>query len=118
MINEDKEIKPDVTVVEANLPVNEDHEHKPVDGQPSLLAKLSISAEGFTPSVLNINTGTRVEWSNDDDRTHWICSDDIREFNSPELLPGDLYDFPFMVPGVYTYRSKLVEGFTGKIVVV
>lgn len=87
-------------------------------------AKVAISPKGFVPQILNVNKGTQVTWTNNDNRVHQLYSDphpihtSLSEFNSVRLKQNDTYSFTFEKMGTYTYHDELNPlKIQGKIVV-
>ena len=66
----------------------------------------------YIPLNLEVNTGTTVEWINDDSVPHTIQSQDeqgkiIGLFNSAPLMTGEIFDYTFDKSGVYNYYCSL-----------
>jgi plastocyanin len=76
---------------------------------------VSIENYTFNPSVLTVNVGTTVIWTNNDSAVHNIKSAD---FNSPEMKKGETYKFKFDKAGTYDYSCGIHPTMTGKIIVV
>jgi plastocyanin len=70
---------------------------------------------GFTPSQVNIATGTTVLWQSIEKTDYPVVrgahtvtsSDDGKTFDSGEIEPGASFSFTFLSPGTFTYRCKL-----------
>jgi len=79
------------------------------------LPAVSIESFSFMPSVLTIQVGTTVVWTNNDTVVHNIKSAD---FNSPELKKGETFEFKFDKVGTYDYVCGIHPKMTGQIIVV
>jgi len=73
---------------------------------PEGLALVKITNASFQPSVLELNTNVIpvVRWENLDNVDYVILARG-KEFESPNMAPGDTWDFDFttLEPGVYRY---------------
>jgi plastocyanin len=79
-------------------------------------ARVGIDNFTFSPAVLSVAVGTRVEWANDDDIPHTVA-ETTGKFNSPPLDSRDKFGFTFTAPGTFDYFCTLHPHMTGKIVV-
>lgn len=85
---------------------------------------VQASVTGFSPSSLNIKTGTTVTWKNSDlfeypavRGTHVLTAND-GSFTSDEIGPGASYTVTFNKPGTIAYRCKIhPTTMTGQLVV-
>lgn len=74
--------------------------------------EVRIEDKIFSPSVLTINKGTTVVWSNNDLAEHTVTAEN-EDFDSDTLKPGQSYSRTLNKPGTYTYFSSkdpLVRG--------
>ncbi|HEV7991056.1 MAG TPA: plastocyanin/azurin family copper-binding protein [Gemmatimonadaceae bacterium] len=71
----------------------------------------------FTPAVLTVAAGTKVEWINDDDVPHLIVSTKGDFTQSPLLDTGQKFSATLSKPGTYGYFCSLHPMMQGKIVV-
>jgi len=76
---------------------------------------VSIENFSFKPSVLTVQVGTAVVWTNNDSADHNIKSTD---FNSPMMKNGETYEFKFDKAGTYDYICGIHPKMTGQIIVV
>jgi cytochrome c peroxidase len=75
-----------------------------VEGTPPPAATLDISQMGktFTPGAVVVEAGQRVQFVNDDTRSHNIrLHHDDLTFNSGIQEPGETVEIPFATPGTY-----------------
>lgn len=77
------------------------------EAQP-LPAVLSIHIKDFkyNPTPLNIHSGDRVTFVNDDEEAHTVTSDD-KSFDSEGLDGGKTWQHVFAKPGTYKYFCEL-----------
>jgi plastocyanin len=78
---------------------------------------VSIQSMAFSPASLTVNAGTTVKWTNNDNMTHTVTSDDGTSFNSGDLTAGNSYSYQFKVSGTYNYHCALHPEVKGTIVV-
>lgn len=92
----------------------------PGSGGPT--ASVAIQESDYAPSVVTIQVGTRVIWTNAGTSTHSVTSDS-GGFDSGALAPpkptmnGDLYQLTFTKQGSYTYHCIFHTGMRGTITV-
>ncbi len=77
----------------------------------------SGSSGGAGATMLAVNAGATVTWSNKDTVNHTVDSDAVRVFNSGNLPAGKSYSHTFTSPGTYTYHCSVHPGMTGTVVV-
>lgn len=76
---------------------------------PPVTATIEITAEGFSPQVLQITPGTRVTWVNRDSSPHQVVSGPYPEqnvlpsLNSNDLGPGASYTYTFTEKGSFPF---------------
>jgi plastocyanin len=83
---------------------------------PSAESRVTIDNFTFTPDVITIPKGTKIEWENDDDIPHTVVETQGK-FLSPALDTEDKYAFTFDAPGTYEYFCSLHPHMKGKVVV-
>jgi plastocyanin len=76
---------------------------------------VSIENFSFKPSVLTVQKGTTVVWTNNEAAVHNIKSS---AFNSPDMKKGETFEFTFETAGTYDYYCGIHPAMTGQIVVV
>ena len=64
---------------------------------------VSIKGFAFSVSTLNVASGTKVTWTNNDATTHTVTADDD-SFNSGDLAPGQTYSRTFSTAGTFNYH--------------
>jgi plastocyanin len=87
-----------------------------VAAAPPPESKVTIDNFTFTPEVITIPKGTKLEWENNDDIPHTVVETQGK-FHSPALDTEDKYAFTFNVPGTYEYFCGLHPHMKGKVVV-
>jgi len=81
-------------------------------------SQVSIKDHLFTPSVLTINAGTKVTWTNHDQDPHTVVeSGTPKPFHSSALDTNDTFSYTFTEPGTYKYFCTLHPTMAGKVVV-
>lgn len=75
-----------------------------------------LDGVAFTPHVLAVETGTAVTWKNGDSTPQSITAG-LGAFNSPELPPHGLFNWPATAGGIYTYTTAADGSIEGALVV-
>lgn len=78
--------------------------------------RIDIKAFMFNPVDLQVATGTRVTWFNDDDDPHTVV-ETHQLFHSPALDTHDSFSYQFDNPGTFEYFCGLHPQMVGRIVV-
>ncbi|MDD5318708.1 MAG: cupredoxin domain-containing protein [Candidatus Pacebacteria bacterium] len=78
---------------------------------------ISIKNFAFNPSTVNIKTGTKVTWTNNDGAPHTVTSDSENLLESPILSPGQSFSFIFNKNGSTSYHCSIHPMMKGNIVV-
>ena len=71
----------------------------------------------FTPTVLRVEPGTKVTWTNDGREAHNVAGATIEWGNYEEYRQGESASFTFADPGTYPYYCFVHNGMIGAIVV-
>jgi plastocyanin len=79
--------------------------------------KVAIRNFAFSPKVLNVRAGTRVEWTNLDEEPHTVTSAGGQFPSSAALDTGDRYAITFSKPGTYPYYCTIHPMMVGTVVV-
>ena len=79
--------------------------------------EIKIVDFSFSPAVLNIKSGEKVSWTNEDSAPHTIVSESGGEMNSERLSKNGVYQHTFSNPGAYSYICGIHPDMKGKIVV-
>jgi len=58
----------------------------------------------FSPSMLTVNVGDTVTWTNTSTTTPHTVTSDIGLFASGNLNPGQTFSYTFATPGTYAYK--------------
>jgi plastocyanin len=77
---------------------------------------ITIQNTTFSPTTLNIKTGTTVTWINKDNETQNIVSNS-GIFDSGNLTTNQSYNYTFNQSGSYPFHSTINTNLTGTIVV-
>jgi len=80
-------------------------------------AEIDIEDFAFNPKTVTIKVGTTVKWSNKDDSSHSVTSDD-GSWSSSSLSKGDSFFLTFSQTGTFSYHCGVHPSMTGTIVVV
>jgi plastocyanin len=70
----------------------------------------------FSPQDVEVPTGTKVTWTNEDDAPHNV--QDLSELNTPiskDLNKGDRFSITYPKPGTYPYVCGLHTYMTGNV---
>jgi len=76
--------------------------------------QVSIQNFAFNPATLNVDPGTTVVWTNNDQVPHNVVGD---SFTSPTLNPGDTFSYTFNDEGTFSYKCTFHPQMTGTIIV-
>ncbi len=71
----------------------------------------------FSNPSLQVVTGTKVTWINDDNTNHTVTSD-TGLFDSGTISPGGSFNYTFNSTGTFDYHCIFHTGMTGKVIVV
>jgi plastocyanin len=71
----------------------------------------------FTPTVLHVEPGTKVAWTNKDIFDHTVSGANGSWGNETALAQGDVVAYRFDDPGTYPYYCAFHPGMTGSVVV-
>src|ERR1700759_4217711 len=77
---------------------------------------VKIDNFSFTTATVTVPAGTTVRWTNADDISHAVVSDD-KVFKSKPLDTDEQFTYPFTKPGTYSYFCSIHPKMTGKVVV-
>jgi plastocyanin len=77
---------------------------------------VSIQSGAFNPSLVTINVGDTVTWTNTDSITH-TTTPNTGLWDSGFVAPGESFSHTFTQAGTFDYRCT-IHGFTGRVVVV
>lgn len=76
---------------------------------PAATARVDVSATGFTPATIQVNKGTIVTWTNNDDKGHSVVANSgtnaSPELKSDPLVKGQAYHYKFTKSGTYYYHD-------------
>lgn len=83
---------------------------------PPASMNVSIQSFSFVKDNMTIAIGTTVRWTNNDTVTHTVTSDN-NMFASPDLSPGQSFEYTFNTEGTFTYHCSIHPMMTGTIIV-
>ncbi len=78
---------------------------------------VTIAGLCFQPTVLRVEVGQTVTWTNLDDAPHNVAGATVEWGNYEERRRGESVAFTFDKPGTYPYYCFLHPGMTGAVVV-
>ena len=70
---------------------------------------ISLQNLAYSPSSTTVKVGTTVKWTNNDNVTHTITSNDGSTFNSGNVNPGGSFSYTTTVTGTFNYHC-LIHG--------
>ena len=85
--------------------------HKTEQKPNGKTAIVQISANGFSPSALVVEPGTRIIWKNVDTAPHAVASnpypssDSLKDLHSQTILPSGSYSYVAYKAGVINYHD-------------
>ncbi|MEW6142650.1 MAG: cupredoxin family copper-binding protein [Chloroflexota bacterium] len=83
--------------------------------QPTSVS-VAISGFAFIPPSVEIPTGTRVTWTNNDSVVHTVTSND-KTFDSGNMSKNAAFSFVFTSPGTYEYYCIPHPYMKGRVIV-
>ncbi len=86
-------------------------------GTGGTTVSLDISGMSFSPSTITVKVGTTVRWTNNDNSTHTVTSDNGTTFNSGNIAYGASYAFTPTITGNFPYHCNIHAGMTGTLIV-
>ena len=75
-----------------------------------------LTTTAFSPDLADVQAGTTVTWTNNDNVAHTSTSDGAG-WNSGTVAPGGRFSFMFQNPGTFSYHCAIHPGMIGTIVV-
>lgn len=78
---------------------------------------VSIINFAFNPSILNINKGDTVFWTNSDSAPHRVLGDNLDSLNGPVMNINETYSFTFTDSGTFNYRCSIHPMMKASVVV-
>ncbi len=79
--------------------------------------KVDLVSACFSPTVIRIQPGQRVTWTNQDSMVHTVTGAAYRWGSTNELSPHQSISFRFAASGVYPYFCLIHPGMVGAVVV-
>jgi uncharacterized protein (TIGR03437 family) len=106
-----------IVVRSAGVP-SQDGIFLPVEASPSAPVDVLAQIDNFrfTPDPVNVLTGAKLIWSNQDGTEHTVVSD-TGQFRSQVLAQNDTFSVTLTAPGTYSYHCSIHPFMKGEIVV-
>ena len=79
--------------------------------------EVAIENFEFAPERLDVEAGSTVRWTNEDDAIHSVEDDGDLGYASEELSQGDTYEQRFDEPGEYPYHCGVHDYMKATVVV-
>jgi plastocyanin len=76
--------------------------------------EVTMPGKAFSPSVIDVLTGTNVTWRNGDRITHSVTADD-ESFESGFIRPGGAFSRTFAKTGTYAYHCTIHKFMRGTV---
>jgi plastocyanin len=77
-------------------------------------AKITISANAFTPAEVTVMQSGSLLWVNGDTQVHTVTADD-GSFDSGDIAAGGLFGYTFNIIGPHPYHCKYHNEQTGLV---
>jgi plastocyanin len=71
----------------------------------------------FGPRALHVGVGATVTWENHDDYAHTVSGGDGIPERSPDITPGDTYQYTFSDSGTYDYVCTIHPNMHATVIV-
>ena len=84
---------------------------------PPAADMVNISGFVFNPDTLTVKVGTKVTWTNKDNVSHTVTSDDGSFTSSNTMGAGATYSYTFSAVGNYPYHCAFHTYMTGVVTV-
>ncbi len=78
---------------------------------------IGMAGMNFSPSSITIKVGETARWTNNDNVTHTVTSNDGTTFNSGNVAVGASYSFTATAAGSFPYHCSLHAGMSGILTV-
>ncbi len=79
--------------------------------------EVALKGNSFQPSEIKVKVGSTVTWTNQDEVTHTVTSQEEGLFDSGDLTQDDTFQFTFEEPGTYEYYCRYHQGMEGQVIV-
>ena len=89
----------------------------PPPSPPSGTGVIGMSGMYFSPSSVTVKVGQTVKWTNNDNLTHTVTSDDGTTFSSGNVAAGASFSFTPNAAGSFSYHCNFHSGMTGTVTV-
>lgn len=87
--------------------------------KPTAATTITITADGFSPSLISVARGTTLTWTNADTSNHAVAStSDNGNLHSPQLAPKASFHYSFQKAGTFTYDDPFNPSHTGTVTVI
>ena len=79
-------------------------------------SSVDIKGFAFGPDGLEVDAGTTVTWTNEDDFAHTVTARD-KSFDSKDIEKGGSFEHTFEKPGTYAYLCAIHNSMTATVTV-
>ena len=79
--------------------------------------EISVVNFSFDPSMLTINKGDTIVWTNNDSVPHQVVGDSLKTLDGPVMSKGQTYSFTFNTAGNFSYHCAIHPMMKGNIIV-
>jgi plastocyanin len=85
---------------------------------PKAETTITITADGFSPTTLQVAQGTTVTWKNGDTKDHAVDPQTTGHGpHSPRLAAGESFNYSFQETGTFDYKDTLNPDHKAAIIV-
>jgi len=82
------------------------------------LDQVWMQGMAFNPTTITVAVNATVTWTNKDENTYTITSNDSGLFDSGPIIPGSIYNHQFTQAGTYNYHNTIsYPNMTGTVIV-
>jgi plastocyanin len=84
-----------------------------------LANEVLIQGMAFTPSTITVAAGTSIKWTNKDNASHTVTSDNgsLETFDSGSMGNGGTFVWQFNTPGIFKYHCTFHSDMTATVIV-
>jgi len=101
---------------ETLIPTTTGTEDDDVKGESTAITEVFIEGFAFKPNSITIPIGTTIKWTNEDDTTHTVTSED-GIFDSGDIKNGETYSYTFNEAGSFKYYCTIHPSMRAIVVV-
>ncbi len=78
---------------------------------------IGMSGSSFSPASVTVKVGETVKWTNNDNVSHTVTSNNGTTFDSGSMAVGTSFSFTPAVAGTFLYHCNFHGGMTGTLTV-